>query len=219
MKMRSGFAPLIIIVVIAAVAVIGGGAVIVRRTTYLDFILPSTVREFLHRGGAVPSSESSSETPSETPEPEDPTKDWKTYTSSKHGFSFKYPKDWRTAVLADGEVLLFGPHAKRLELRSRPQLTIYPIGGWGSDYGFDNPGYDLTGEESVWDVEERTASVGGRNAIRSEHTYKPRKSIYLVDIDFSRLSDDNKMRLEIFPLDGKLELFESILTTFRFLEE
>lgn len=100
MKIRNGFAPLIIIVIIAAVAVIGGGVALVWRTTYLDPILPSTVREFLRRGGAVPSSESSAETPSETPseesEPpaEDLTKGWKTYTNEKLGFSFKYPPTW-----------------------------------------------------------------------------------------------------------------------------
>jgi len=86
--MKKGFATLIAIIIVF-VAITGSSVLIARKTTYLDAILPSAVKEFLGRGGDSTSSESSTETPSE-----DPTKDWKTYTNADYGFSFKYPADW-----------------------------------------------------------------------------------------------------------------------------
>ena len=218
--MRNSFAPITLITILAIILIAGGVGVIARRTTYLDPILPSTVREFLGQGGSPTPSESSAETPSETPseesEPtaEDPTKDWKSYTNSKYGFSFKYPRDWKTSALANGEVLLFGLHAGgSLEAQPRSQLEIYPIGGYGSDYGWDSPGIDYTSEESKWEVNERSVSVNGRSAKRAEHKYKPENLIQVVRIYFSGLSE---MRVEFYLLNGNLELFDLILSTFRF---
>lgn len=90
--MRKGFiAPLVLIVAIFIVVSVGG--VVAWRTTYLDSYLPPAVKGFL--GRPVAPSESSGEIPSETSsQPEDPTKDWKSYTNSEYGLSFKYPKEW-----------------------------------------------------------------------------------------------------------------------------
>jgi hypothetical protein len=97
MKLRQGFvSPVVILVAAALIILVSGVAVVAWRTDYLDPILPPTVKEFLGRGRAIPSSEGSTETFSESSEPttEDLTRGWKTYTNTEFGFSFKYPSDW-----------------------------------------------------------------------------------------------------------------------------
>lgn len=117
-------------------------------------------------------------------------------------------------ILAGGEVLLFGLHAKESsEAQPRPQFEVFPIGGYGSDYGWDSPGTDYTGEESRWEVNERSTSVGGHSAKRAEHKYKPENLVQVVRIHFGSPSE---MRVEFYPLNGNLELFDLILSTFRF---
>ena len=36
----------------------------------------------------------------------DETKDWNTYTNDTYGFSFKYPKDWKTQDDKSGDIYL-----------------------------------------------------------------------------------------------------------------
>jgi hypothetical protein len=120
--LRRGFVPVVVIIALALLAIFGGTTIIAWRTTLLDSYLPQTVKEFL---GKEKSGSGATSVTSDTSKPslqdsettvEDPTKDWKTYTTNTElGFSFKYPAGWKestnqTGVIslesADGEVVL-----------------------------------------------------------------------------------------------------------------
>lgn len=98
--LRRGFVPLVAIIALALVALFSGTALVAWRTTLLDSYLPQTVKEFLGKSQAgptgVPTTSDSSKPSSQDSEPtaENSTKDWKTYTNTELGFSFKYPRDW-----------------------------------------------------------------------------------------------------------------------------
>lgn len=101
--LRRGFAPVVAIIALALLALFSGTALVAWRTTLLDPYLPQIIKEFLGKSqintDGAPTTSDGTETPSQDSEttPEDPTKDWKTYTNTELGFSFKYPKDWGVA--------------------------------------------------------------------------------------------------------------------------
>jgi hypothetical protein len=221
--MRKGFAT-IVVVIVAFVVLAGGGVIVAWRTTYLDSMLPSAVKEFLGRGGAVPSSSGSagtslpsSETPSEDSDSttEDFTKDWKTYTNTNFKFSFKYPADWEISPLSTGEFLIFEDLSGEIvDGQKRPSLSVFPVGGYGSDYGYDAVmGPD---SEPQWAISEKAATIGGRSATRSEHTEKSSGVTKLVLIFFGDPAS-TEMRLAFYPFEGDLGPFDLILETFEFL--
>lgn len=96
--MRRGFVPTVVIVAFALIALFGVTSVVVWKTSFFDSYLPQTVKEFLGKAKSDaipitsnnqdPSGESSQTTVAEA------TKDWKTYTNTDLGFSFKYPGSW-----------------------------------------------------------------------------------------------------------------------------
>ncbi len=96
--LRRGFAPIVVIIAFAVVVLLGGGAVVAWKTSYLDSYLPQPVKEFFGKIGADATSVTSNtqELPGENSQTAtaDATKDWKTYTNTELGFSFKYPGDW-----------------------------------------------------------------------------------------------------------------------------
>jgi hypothetical protein len=195
----------VIIAVILAI-VFGAGVAVVWRTRYFDSTLPAAIKDLLGLEKSPPSSEISTETPSETPS-EDPTKDWKTYTNEELGFSFKYPGDWKFADLGDGW-LMFGPRAGESDPdRIRPQLEF---GGFSGDYGY-NIGF--APEDEAWTIEEKTVVIGGKTAIRSEHTNKQEGKILIVRIKFPEVPE---LIIEFYPLAGNLDILDLILSNFEF---
>jgi hypothetical protein len=90
---RRGFTQVVVIVALALIAIFSGSALISWKTSYLDKYLPQAVKEFLGKTqidtNGAPTTSDVTETPTE-----DLTKYWKTYTTPKLGFSFKYPGDW-----------------------------------------------------------------------------------------------------------------------------
>lgn len=204
--MRKGVAlPIVIIAVILAL-VFGAGAAVVWRTRYFDSTLPAAIKDFLGLEKSPSSSETSTETSGETPE--DPTKDWKTYTNEELGFSFKYPENWKFADLGDGW-LVFGPRAGEFDPdRIRPQLEL---GGFSGDYGY-NIGF--APEDEAWTIEEKTVVIGRKTAIRSEHTNKREGKILIVRIRFPEVPE---LIIEFYSLAGNLDILDLILSSLEFV--
>lgn len=84
-----------ILVVVLAIAVIGGGAYVYFQAKQKSkTVMPPIQDPTL---------------------PADPTSDWKTYTSTKGGFSFRYDPDWKTTTCNGTDATVYlGPSAEAL---------------------------------------------------------------------------------------------------------
>src|SRR3989337_2651913 len=99
---REGFIPVILLAVLALVVAVGGvGIGLAWKTNVLDTWLPASVKGFFGKevnptdGGTTTDDGTESTGEDGEPTPEDPTKDWKSYDSTKLGLFLKYPADWR----------------------------------------------------------------------------------------------------------------------------
>ena len=102
---REGFIPVILLAVLALVVAVGGvGIGLAWKTDLLDKWLPASVKEFFGKeitttdgeptnGGTTDGGTTNGE--------EDPTKDWKSFSSGNIGFSAKYPGDWKARESTD----------------------------------------------------------------------------------------------------------------------
>ena len=94
---RRGFVPVVAIIALAFIAVLSGTTLVSWKTSYLDYYLPQIVKDFFGKTetdtNGAPTNYDKEEPGEEDSEitAEDPTKDWKTYTNTELGFSFKYP--------------------------------------------------------------------------------------------------------------------------------
>lgn len=84
--MQKGFAPILILVGILIIMVVAGGAFYFGRQTTPK---PQTQNPVV------------TSTPQPSPSP-DETSNWKTYTNTKNGYSFKYPSDWSISGIGPG---------------------------------------------------------------------------------------------------------------------
>ena len=99
MNKRQGFAPILLIVLALVISVGGVGIGLAWKTNILDKILPPNIKELFGRGaGPTDGTPTNGEEPTneENGEPtaEDPTKDWKSYTSEDLKITFRYPPGW-----------------------------------------------------------------------------------------------------------------------------
>lgn len=200
MTSKKGFIPTILIAVLALVIAVGGiGIGLAWRTNYLDKYLPARVKDLL--GKEIKHGDQGEE-PGEEPterEEEDKTKEWKSYTSTKFGYSIEYPPDWTLAP---------EPHAD-FNARS-PQGGVLQI--------VDLPGLGLQFPEKFFEDQIaapikrfRRITVGGKVAMRSKTTTLAYVSVtrnLVLLVDYYR---------EGYPYSEVEESnFDSILGSFKF---
>lgn len=130
--LRRGFVSLAIVAALTFTALLIGTASVAWKTSLLDSYLSQPVKEFLGKvqtnSSGLSTTSDSSQPPSQNSQPtaENPTKDWKIYTNTKIGLSFKYPADWSieeypngSAIFPDGFlVYVIPPGAQRADFRN-----------------------------------------------------------------------------------------------------
>jgi len=90
----------------------------------------------------------------------DATKDWETYTNTKWGFSFKYPKDWKViqdSLQVIGDVAPTTKNVVKVGINPRPQMEFYVdptgFGDINTDYLITiekkNKKFEVTREEAT----------------------------------------------------------------------
>jgi len=149
-------------------------------------------------------------TPTVTPTP-DPTADWKTYTNSEYGFSFKYPSDFLDKKMNDNSVILsVGSKDYSLSLKADSDLDIYTD--------------EIKDIKKLFDTKEQNVNIKGigpytayLRSIQSaggEFSFFriiliPIKS-YMFDLSLSPKDENDFATSE--------ELADQILSTFKFIE-
>ncbi len=217
---RRGFAQIIIVAVIAlAIA----GIVVVAYQYFKPINYPKV---------AAPNDWQ--ETSSTTPQPADETENWKTYTSTKWGFKFKYPKDWTIAKERDNGVVIiendngygapevefyvFEDSATKTALRNK--IKSYPVNK-EVHVPLDNPegatrSYDIYKRLEDKNVDNYTAlrytlDFGYRDlGVSDQYEVSILKGTKVIEVRmiFPRLVDNKS--------ESKVEFVDQILSTFKF---
>jgi len=196
MKKQGGFAQIILVLVFVVVAI---------GTAYYFGTLkskPSLV-------SVVPTS-----TPIVSPKPqaqvEDPTANWKTYTNSKLGISFKYPINYQI-VEENSNKISFGPELFSDE--DLAYLTIYTT--YQTDQFLTNcvvtpntfPCFDDRKNNGMYDIKVGNVVAKGLDVVKG-----------VVDSNYKVVQIVNpKIEIEMYVSGGGLErTFDQILSTFKF---
>ncbi len=179
---------------------------------------PTTVQTTI-----IPSPTSSTTIPSPTPSP-DPTASWKTYTSSKANYSFKYPTEWPLVNVPTSQ----GCDVCVEEINFTPKYN--PNSGDGNVaiihiFKEDNiktldDYVNIHVKSDSSKVNFRYTTVGGEKAVSYtlsggipplpviEYTVVKNGMYYIIRLDDSIETNKNR--------DGNLRLFNTILSTFKF---
>jgi len=135
--------------------------------------------------------QSAKETPTPVPAGnKDETEDWKTYTSSKDGFSLKYPKDWLDNACEE-ELAFLSPTKGTLGICQSEFGGMVNI-GYTPDFKYEDyisqqPFVDLS---SLNNGKREETTVAGKRAIKISGTYKEdsftlkkdaQKILYLIE--------------------------------------
>ena len=144
----------------------------------------------------------------------DPTADWKTYTNTKFGFSFKYPKDlsyiydqsdqYSETGINNAMILLqnFDGSKPRTETEQDFQIIVY-IANKNGNFNLEDP----QGEQSE-------TVINGVRVIRASTT---QKWVSVPTLFFQ--SSPNKIAVQLSnPNSTNKTWFDQILTTFKFTE-
>jgi len=223
--MKKGFAPTILIAVLALVLTVGGVGVLAWKTDYLDKWLPASVKEMFGRGekpveevGEEDQPEADEEGTEEEPE-EDLTKDWKTYTNTKHKYQFKVPKDFEVQAYALGPEV-DSSTADSISFEGESGLAYYIY--YMPDGPFYNPpsGTDLIGWLKKWEFqppEKPNLEIDGIPAVKIYEPGLPGMVAPMDEIYFIRGGKLFKIQMDV--LDEQDREFNSlVLSTFKFIE-
>jgi hypothetical protein len=145
-----------ILIILAAAVIIGGGAI-----AYFYAMSPTSWDYMGNRTSVHKSSNANTNTANTN----STTADWKTYTNSTYGFSFKYPKDFSLSDKLPKTDKDSAPSEVLLLKNSKMEISIWPKpAGWGyEDYSTEIS----TNEVNVDGVKatERMLSNGSNTAI------------------------------------------------------
>lgn len=219
--MQKGFSAILILVGLAAVIVVAGGLFYVGRLTAPKDQLQSSV-------SVIQSSPSSTITPtyqpSQTPVLTDETVSWKTYTSTKAGYYFKYPTEWPLNNQPESpqctvcvESLIFSPvYNPNSGDNNTAIILVFKESNIKSLDDYVN--VHVKGDQSKVDLKYTT--IGGVKAVSYklsggipplpviEYTVVKNGFYYIIRIDDSVETNKNKER--------NVMLFNEMLSTFKF---
>ncbi len=145
-----------------------------------------------------------------TPTP-DPTANWKTYTSTKYGFSFKYPNDFINKEISNNSFILsVGSKDYSLSLKTDLNLNIYTSEVKDIKRLFDTKkqNVNINGVGPYTAYLRSTQSAGGEFSFL--RTILIPTSSYIIDLSLSPKDEDNFEKTET--------LADQILSTFKFTE-
>lgn len=142
----------------------------------------------------------------------DPTANWKTYTNTKHGFSFKYPSTWIIDTKGDNEEF-----NAQVKLRSGSStIQIYAnmdgLGGKGQDFQkttqFNLDGYPLY-KYKITQAYNNTWLIGLTDDLtNSLGVFRIMNKVYSITLVYPQSEDMKETESE----------FDQILSTFKFLD-
>jgi hypothetical protein len=209
--LRSGFAHLAIIIIIAITAV-GAIGFYAFKNGQLKINPPEK-----QEASTTPALSTTVSEPPETPT-SNPTANWETYTNSENGYLVKFPKTEFTRLGCMGEELT----AAKKGSDNRPSPMVMIACERDGRYTLETKTYNsiqpLPNETKYYNIEEKNLMLAGLPAVQFTYTFTnieegPFPKWYTI----VWINKNGKTYEIYFGDKSNLELFDQILSTFKFL--
>lgn len=215
MKYNKGFAPVIVLLIVLGVLAVGGGAYFVGKSSAPKSdvsdnsnYFPTTEQNYTPPVTSNTNSNTTLpvNTPTNNSTPQTDTSNWKTYTNSQYGFSFKYPVSIKEIKSGIGISSDLGIEVKVNNPQFIFNININPAGtgyaGWSNYHSL---------EEIV--VDNIKAKISYLKNDESENSYLIRSTLQKESLYI-----DFYTRIDGSDLEKKEEIFKEILSTFKFIK-
>lgn len=207
-----GFTAIEVVIVLAIVALLGGVYYVTQNNKKTDTPVTTTTTTPTTTTTTPAVTTTPTTTTTTTTTTPDPTADWKTYTNTKNGYSFKYPGDYTLQDINDPAIEVYSPdRMKEIDKLNKtatgdrggvpPSLAIYPVSKSVSEYTKDSA-YSNKGQTTIDGI---TFKQGVYDGLGKQMMFigDVRGQTYII---YAMEEDYNK----------NLDLYKNILSTFKF---